>query len=194
MLEPKLKYNKTETKTAMVLKMVKFIKTCDQYPYMFIFCHFFSSIILPLSLEEKYKKRCLVEMVNFLLLKQEVMIRTRGRFLLRYSTFWLTHAFFSNLNNMNLKICRYHGAKYRFEKIQKTFWREYKPFRKESIEIWEGVSLKSILKDWGGNRQYVCLPFCWTWLEGWDISCKFLKKVSYKFQENVCFLRGFWSL
>ena len=31
--------------------------------------------------------------------------------------------------NRNLKLFRYHGAKYRFEKIQKTFWREYKPLR-----------------------------------------------------------------
>ena len=45
----------------------------------------------------------------------------------------------------------------------------------------------------GGNRQYVRLPFCWFWPEGWENSCKGLKKISYKFQENVCFLIArFW--
>ena len=83
MLESKLKYNRTETKTAMVAKMVEFIKTCDQYPYKFNFCHFFSSIILLPFCWGKYKKRCLGEMVNFLLPRQEVMIRTWGKFLLR---------------------------------------------------------------------------------------------------------------
>ena len=55
------------------------------------------------------------------------------------------------------------------------------------METWEGVSLKLILKDWGGNRQFICLPFSWFWPEGWDISCKCLIKISCKFQENVCF-------
>ena len=55
------------------------------------------------------------------------------------------------------------------------------------MEIWEGVSLKLILKDWGSNRQYIRLPFCWFWPEGLDISCKWLIKISCKFQENVCF-------
>ena len=46
MLESKLKYNKKKTKkTAMGAKMVEFIKTCDQYPYKFSFCYFFSSIL-----------------------------------------------------------------------------------------------------------------------------------------------------
>ena len=30
-----------------VVKMVEFIKTCNQYPNKFNFCHFFSSITLP---------------------------------------------------------------------------------------------------------------------------------------------------
>ena len=36
------------------------------------------------------------------------------------------------------------------------------------MEIWKGVFLKLIVKDYGGNVQYVCLPFCWSWPEGWD--------------------------
>ena len=31
------------------------------------------------------------------------------------------------------------------------------------------VSLKLILKRKGCNWQYVRLPFCWSWPEGWDI-------------------------
>ena len=55
MLESKLWYNRTETKNAMVAKMVESIKTCDQYPCKFNFGHFFSSKSA-LSTEEKYKK------------------------------------------------------------------------------------------------------------------------------------------
>ena len=51
MLKAKLLHNKTETKNVNVVKMVKFIKTCGQYPRRF---NFFKSIILPaLSAGEK---------------------------------------------------------------------------------------------------------------------------------------------
>ena len=43
MLEAILWHNITETNNARVVKMVKFIKTCDQYPYRF--GNFFNSII-----------------------------------------------------------------------------------------------------------------------------------------------------
>ena len=44
MLKAKLLHSKTETKNVNVAKMVKFIKTCGQYPRRF---NFFNSIILP---------------------------------------------------------------------------------------------------------------------------------------------------
>ena len=46
MLESKLWQNKTENENEKVVKIVKFFKTCDQYPHKFIFGYFFSSIIL----------------------------------------------------------------------------------------------------------------------------------------------------
>ena len=58
-----MKQNKTETKNVKVAKMVEFIKTCNQYPHKFNFCHFFSSIILPLSVGKPW----LEEMGNFFL-------------------------------------------------------------------------------------------------------------------------------
>ena len=62
MLESKLWHKKTETKNVKVAKMVEFIKTYNQYPCKFNFCHFISSIILPLS--DEWKK-CLEEMGHF---------------------------------------------------------------------------------------------------------------------------------
>ena len=62
---------------------MKFIKTCDQYPCKFNFGHFFSSTILLPFCWEKIQKTLLRDMVNFLL-PGVVMIRTWGRFLLRY--------------------------------------------------------------------------------------------------------------
>ena len=55
MLETKLWCNKTNIKNKKVVKMVEFIKTCDQYPHRFNFGNFFISIILclPLSAREK---------------------------------------------------------------------------------------------------------------------------------------------
>ena len=107
---------------------------------------------------------------------------------------FLTHTcIFSNLNTMNLKLFRYRGAKYRFKKIQKIFWREYKP-------------LRSPLKY---ERVYPCSYF---WRAGVVIDsifvyhfvdpdlkveifpCKCLKKISCKFQKNVGFLGVFWWL
>ena len=47
MLKSRLWHNKTETKKCIkVVKMVEFIKTCNQYPHKFNFCRFFSSITL----------------------------------------------------------------------------------------------------------------------------------------------------
>ena len=53
MLEFNLWHNKTETKNVKVAKVVEFIKTCNQYPRRFTFGHFFSFVILPLSVGEK---------------------------------------------------------------------------------------------------------------------------------------------
>ena len=51
MLEAKLWHNKTEAKN---VKMVEFIKTCDQYLRTFKFDNFINSIILsPFSAREK---------------------------------------------------------------------------------------------------------------------------------------------
>ena len=36
------------------------------------------------------------------------------------------------------------------------------------MQIQDDVSLL-ILKDEGGNRYNIHLPFWWSWLEGWDI-------------------------
>ena len=74
MLESKLWYNKTE--------MVEFIKTCANTLENLILVIFSAPLSSSLSGEEKYKKRCLGEMGNFLL-PGLLMIRTWGRFLLR---------------------------------------------------------------------------------------------------------------
>ena len=78
-----------------------------------------------------------------------------------------------------------------------------------SIKIWEGVSLKLILKDYGGNRQYVSLPFCWSltwglrviiggsrkwrrWIWNWGYRhlCTHLLEVEENFFQS---LSAFWS-
>ena len=81
MLESKLSYNRAETKNVFVAKKVEFIKTCNQYPCL-ILVIFSTPQSSSLSAEEKYKKSCLGEMVNFFL-PGVVLIRTWGKFLLR---------------------------------------------------------------------------------------------------------------
>ena len=61
MLEAKLWYKKTETKNVKVVKMVEFIKTCNQYPRRFNFGNFFNSIIFSLSAEEKSSENAVQE-------------------------------------------------------------------------------------------------------------------------------------
>ena len=46
LLEAKLWHNKAKTKNIKAAKMVKLIKTCDQYPCRFNFGNFFKSLIL----------------------------------------------------------------------------------------------------------------------------------------------------
>ena len=58
------------------------------------------------------------------------------------SSFWLANVFINNVNTINTG-------------------------ERNPLEIWESVSLKLIVKDLGGNCQYICLPFCWSWPEGW---------------------------
>ena len=82
MFESKLWYCKTETKNAKVSKWWNLSKH-DQCPRKFNFGHFFSSMVLLLSAEEKYifKKYFSGEMNNFLL-PGVVMIKTWHRGLL----------------------------------------------------------------------------------------------------------------
>ena len=121
------------------------------------------------------------------------MIRTWGRFLLRdISKNEQIQLFDSQMHfpviltpwiwNFSATMVRNSGLK----KFKKHSWENINPLGVH----WNmrGCILEVILKDWGGNRQHVRLPFCWFWPEGWDISCKCLRKVSWKFQENVCFL------
>ena len=60
----------------------------------------------------------------------------------------------SNLNTINLKLFGNHGGIYRFRRNFKKDWRK-KPL---------GVHRNMII----GNRQYICLLFCWSWPKGWD--------------------------
>ena len=138
-------------------------------------------------------------MVNFLLRRQMVMIRTWRKILLRdISKNAQIQLFDSYMHfpviltpwiwNFSTTMVRNSGLK----KFKKHSWENINPLGVH----WNmrGCILEVILKDWGGNRQHVRLPFCWFWPEGWDISCKCLKKISCKFQENVCFLGVFWWL
>ena len=140
-----------KTKNINVAELAEFIKTCDQNPPRFNFGHFLCSIILPVSV------------ISFCL---GVMIRTWRRVLLgvmsendQIQMYWpviLTRKVFPKHDGVN-----------GFEKTFKKYSGDINP---------SGVhrnmrrrSLKSILKDWAGNRQYVCLPLYWSWPEGWDI-------------------------
>ena len=62
---------------------------------------------------------------------------------------------------------------------------EYTVFRENSIKIPETNNalkvygnmrdisdLRLTLKALGGNKYYICLPFCWSWCWGWDILLK----------------------
>ena len=87
-------------------------------------------------------------MGNFLL-PGGVIIRTWGSFAWGHeekwidSIFWVINAFSSNLNTINLKIFPKHGETYRLDKNLANILE----IDKESIVIWEGVSLRLILKD-----------------------------------------------
>ena len=130
-------------------------------------------------------------MVNFLLRRQMVMIRTWRKILLRdisknaqiqlfdsYMHFpviltpWIWNFSTTMVQNIGLKKSKNHYGE------------------KESIKIWEGVYLKLTLKDWGGNR--LRLPFYWSWPESWDVSCKCLKKFLANFKKMSAFL-GFFG-
>ena len=89
--------------------------------------------------------------------------------------------------NFSATLVPYTGLRKNSRKILKRIQTPY-----ESIEIWEGVPLKLVLRIVVAR----CLPFCWPWPEGLDIPCKYLKKISCKFQENVCFLNLFcwWKI
>ena len=83
------------------------------------------------------------------------------------SIFWLTNVFASNLNTITLKLFHNHGGIYRFRK----------KFKKDSGEInplWVHGNMRGCILEvyceklgWLIDSMF-CLPFCWSWPEGWD--------------------------
>ena len=117
------------------------------------------------------------------------MIKTCGRGLFGGTSkneqihFFDSQMYLPVILTINLKLFRNHGGIYRFRKKFKKVSGEINPLgvhrnmRGCILEVHcEGL----------GNRQYVCLPFCWSWPESWDnfqkiISRKKETKWGYRF-------------
>ena len=59
-----------------------------------------------------------------------------------------------------------------WEKIKKIFWYEIKTWgacRNTRVCILEVNPEGLGPEELGGDQQYVCLPFCWSWIGVWDI-------------------------
>ena len=160
MLTSKLWHNKTETKIVKIAKMVEFIKTYNQYPCKFNFCHFVSSIIRPPFwwVKNRFSE-------NPAWKKWEIFTSAWGRVLLRGISC-------NNLNTKNLKLLQPWGI-YRFEKkIQEIFWRD-KPI---SSPLWS----HSI----GGWRKFHANPVCFFIVFCWQ---KIAFKSSWHVLSSLCY-------
>ena len=70
--------------------------------------------------------------------------------------FFDSQMYYNNLNSITLKLFHRHAGIYRFRKKCKKDSREVNPSQvHRNIESIECVSLKLIVKDYGGNSQYV---------------------------------------
>ena len=124
------------------------------------FGNFFSYIILsPLFLlRKKYLQIMLFGRNGQVPSAWGIMIKAWGRVLLggMSKIEQMTYkCICSSLNTINLKLFRNHSGIYRFRKKFKKDSGEIKPLR-----VYRNLMI--------GDRQCVCLLFCWSWSNAWD--------------------------